>query len=395
MSMIRKSSIAACVLTCLGLSSTANAADFNFNGFASVVGGIYSEDETTYAGYDDEFDFSQDTVAGIQISSQINDKFKATVQLIARGADDYDVEAELAFLTYSVNDKFDIRGGKLRLPFYYYSDFLEVGYAYPWIRTPNETYGRILVDSFEGIDFLYRSNHGNWSGTWQFFYGRDDRIIESEILNQDINTENKNFAGINIAFSNDWLTLRGGYVRSDITQDVPNTFQPLLDAMTANGFGDVANDWAQDIEKSLEYMAFAVVIDYNNWLLNAEYTTIDWNRPTLILNDESYFAMVGRRFDDVTVHFTYSFKEDDPQFEENRIPEAHPLHAALDGVLSISAFNSELTSYTAGVRYDIDLGVALKLEVSRFESDFSSPVPGQTNPLDEGTLVNFGVDVVF
>jgi len=390
---MRKSTLA---IFYLGLSAaSASAAEFNFNGFASVVGGTYSEKDTLYAGYDDEIDFSQDTVAGIQISSQMNDNFKATVQLIARGADDYDVEAELAYLTYSVNDKFDIRGGKLRMPFFYYSDFLEVGYAYPWIRTPNETYGRILVDSFEGLDFLYRTNHGNWSGTWQFFYGRDNRVIESEILNQDIKTDNTDMAGINITFSNDWLTLRGGYVRTDITQDVPNTFQGLLDAMTASGFENVANDWRQDIEKTLEYTALAVVVDYNDWLFNAEYTAINWDRPTLILNDESYFAMVGRRFEDLTVHFTYSFKEDDPEFEGNTIPQAHPLHAVFDGVLSASAFNSELTSYTAGLRYDIDLGVALKLEVSRFESDFATAVPGQTNPLGEGTLVNFGVDVVF
>ena len=396
MSMIRKSSIAACVLTCLGLSSTANAADFNFNGFASVVGGIYSEDDVVYAGYDDEFDFSQDTVAGIQISSQINDKFKATVQLIARGVEDYDVEAELAYLTYSVNDKLDIRAGKLRTPFYYYSDYLEVGYAYPWIRPPLETYNRVAIDSFEGIDVLYRTNHGDWSGTWQFIYGRDSRGIVSEVLNQTIQTDSENLLGLNVSFSNDWLTLRAGYVTTDLTQDIPNSLVGLFDTVNAAGFTGVVDEFRQDLPKKPEYLAFGMAVDYNNWLVNAEYTTINWDKASFLNTGDSYFVMVGRRFDDFLVHFTYSYEEDDPTYEANSIPEAHPLHAVFDGVIGSSAFNREDTSYTAGVRYDIDIGVAIKFEVTRFDTEIAEPAfPGQTNPDEEGTLVNFGVDVVF
>lgn len=50
--------------------------------------------------------------------------------------------------------------GRLRIPFFYYSEFLEVGYAYNWVRLPSDIYN-ISFSSFDGIDFTQRFSIGS------------------------------------------------------------------------------------------------------------------------------------------------------------------------------------------------------------------------------------------
>ncbi len=394
MSMFKKSFSKVWLLACIGFTSSASA-DFTFNGFASFVGGKFSEDTYNYTGYDNDFSFSPDTMVGIQIGSEISDKINVTAQLVAKGSDDYDIEAALAFMTYSVSSDLDIRLGRLRAPFFYYSEFLEVGYAYQWIRPPVEVYGRIPFSSFDGVDVLYRTNHGDWSATWQAFYGNSDESVDSGT--ETLVLELKNFWGGNVTVGNDWLTLRTGYLRADFSQDNPAALTGFWQTLTALGLGQAVANFDPSQENVGYFLEFGAFVDYENWLVNLEYTTIGWDDPTLGNNDNAWLVMAGRRFDDILVHLTYAVQEDDPDFDGNTIPlgldpQLDLLHNALDGLLA----NSKNSSITAGVRYEIDAGVALKFEVTQVESDVAVPLfPGQVSGLDDGTLVSFGVDVVF
>ena len=396
MKFIKKASAVACLLSCVGLNSHAEKLDLDLkiNGFASFIGGVNSEDDFVYATYDDDFDFEKDTVVGLQFEARVNEKAKLTTQFVARGVEDFDVETELAFLTYSVSPDWDVRAGRLRTPFFYYSDFLEVGYAYQWIRPPVETYARIVVDTYEGIDTIYRMNHGDWSSSWQFFYGKDERVIESRIFDADIQTETPNTTGVNVVLSNDWLTLRGAFITLEIEQDVLPAFGDLLAAISASGFDNVAREWDTRRAKRVNYYAFAALVDYNDWLINSEFTASNFDRSTLLLNDQSWFILAGRRIGDYTVHLTYSARRDGSEFEGNTIPEAHPLHGALDGVID-GIRNNKDTAVTLGVRYDIHAGMALKADVTHYERERIEQIPGLSGGEAEGVLFSFGVDVVF
>lgn len=375
-----------------GLSMPTQADDtFKFSGFASFVGGTFSEENYGYAGYTDEISFSPDSVIGLQIGAQVSDNVTVTTQLVAKGISDYDVEAELAYLTYAVSRDWDIRAGKIRTPFFYYSDFLDVGYAYPWVRPPVDVY-RVLLFSFDGIDTIYRRNHGDWSSTWQVFYGNTQEDIDSPTLGVVIETEADDLMGVNVQLENDWLTLWAGYVGLDLTQSLTPPTEAVFEILNAQGFTDMVNDFDSRIPKKVDYIALAALVDYEGWLFNAEYTSTTVDRANFFLNDEAWFVMMGRRLGDVTVHLTYTTRTEDPDFERNQIPEDNPLHIVVD-----SAFlNIEDSSLTAGIRYDLDTGIALKAEVSRFDRDIAEPLfPGQDNGLDTGILVNFGIDLVF
>ncbi len=93
------------VTTLATYATSPTAQEFNFSGFGSFVGGFTSEEEpqltSDYNGYNGkDISFSPDSIAGIQITTDVNDKIGATLQLVAKGGDDWNVEADWAYLSF-------------------------------------------------------------------------------------------------------------------------------------------------------------------------------------------------------------------------------------------------------------------------------------------------------
>ena len=103
----------------LAVSSTANA-EIRINGFANLVGGITSSDDSLY-GFDEDINFSEQSLFAIQVSGDINERMTATGQLVARGSDDYNADFEWAYLTYAATDNVSVSAGRLRMPLFKYS----------------------------------------------------------------------------------------------------------------------------------------------------------------------------------------------------------------------------------------------------------------------------------
>lgn len=187
--------------------STLVYSDLDLSGFISVGGGSLIDDDeiNSYTGFDGAWNTDPDTTLALQATASISDKVTVTGQLIAHGAGAYEVEAEWAYVTYAATDDWRIRVGRLRSPFFTYSDFLDVGYAYPWIRPPEQVY-RFLFTTVEGFDTIYTSTVGDWYSTLQAYFGRltDETSVLGELVPIDLQT----FTGINWSLSNDWLTVR-------------------------------------------------------------------------------------------------------------------------------------------------------------------------------------------
>ena len=85
--------------------------------------------------------FTSDSCLGVQISAKVNSDVSVTGQLLAKAREDNsNVKADWAFVTYRVSDPVSVRAGKIKFPTFLISDYYEVGYAYPWIRPPQEVY---------------------------------------------------------------------------------------------------------------------------------------------------------------------------------------------------------------------------------------------------------------
>jgi hypothetical protein len=156
---MKKLSVA--VAVCAVLASSYASAEVRINGFASIVGGKSLDSDSTLYGYDDDITFKNESKFALQLSADLQEKLTATAQIIARGEDDFDATFEWAYVTYEYSDELQFSAGKMRVPFYKYSDFLDVGYAYRWVRPPKSVYG-IPFSTYEGVSVVYSSQLGDW-----------------------------------------------------------------------------------------------------------------------------------------------------------------------------------------------------------------------------------------
>ena len=116
-------------------------AEIVLNGFASIVGGVTTSKDESLSGYDDSISFNQDSFFALQASSDLTEGLSVTAQIMARGENEWDPEFEWAYVAYEATDNLRILAGRQRVPFYMFSDFLDVSYAYPWITPTEAVYG--------------------------------------------------------------------------------------------------------------------------------------------------------------------------------------------------------------------------------------------------------------
>ena len=131
-----------------------------FNGFFST-GFARASNDAGYAGITDESEVADLSLFALQGTFDVTQKSQIVMQLVGRGEDDWEPQVEWAYLSHRPTNNLQIRAGKMRIPFFMYSDSLEVGYAQPWARPPQSVYGPIAVTSYVGADASYNLNFDN------------------------------------------------------------------------------------------------------------------------------------------------------------------------------------------------------------------------------------------
>lgn len=222
--------------------------------------------------YTDEFDFKQGSLVALQASSDLGDGLGVTVQLTAKGRDDWDPEFKWAYVSYDATDDVRILAGRQRVPFYMYSDFLDVSYAYSWIDPPKGVYD-LLFDTFDGVGAIYTTNFDDVDASFHGVYGRNTDEVEafSEVIQPEFN----GLMGVAATFTYDWLTLRTAYFVADIT--MPFTFLEALGAgWQQAGFQDLANKTLVD-DDSTSFLEFGLQINIDEIIVIAEYTELTFD----------------------------------------------------------------------------------------------------------------------
>lgn len=341
-------------------------AEITFNGFASIVGGVTTSSDESLYGYDNSFDFGQDSLLALQASSDLYDGLSVTAQIIARGEDDWDPDFEWAYIAYDANDHLRILAGRQRIPFYMYSDFLDVSYAYPWIRPPQGVYS-VAFDTFDGLGAVYSGSLGSFDTNVHVIYGGNNSEIT--VSGEDVEPDFNDLVGIAFTVTRDWLTLRAGYVQTEMNIDVQAS-KPLIDGWNAAGFPDVADN----IEVSKDTGSFLEVgfqIDYENLLVIGEYTELNLDGTTLP-NQESYYVLAGYRFNNMLAHITYGDNSDSRGRITNGVPVIPQLVPLLIPTNGLTDSQSSETNYvTLGLRWDFHDSAALKFEYTSYSDDLN------------------------
>lgn len=339
------------------------------NGFASIAAGVTTSSDEILYGYNDSIDFSRGSLFAIQASSDLGEGLSVTAQILARGEDDWNPDFEWAYVGYEANDNLRILVGRQRVPFYMYSDFLDVSYAYPWISPPQGVYS-VVFDTFDGLGALYSLSMGSFDTTLHFVYGGNNS--EFNIGGEDVKPDFNDLVGASFTLTREWLTLRAAYIQTEMNIPV-NSSKALIAGWQQAGFDSVADNIAVSKDTGA-FVELGFQVDFDRLIIVGEFTQLTLDGTTFA-NQDSYFVMAGYRFDNILTHITYGVEDNN----RDRITDGVPVGIApgLDGLINITngitdGQTAEANYITLGLRWDFHDSAALKFEYTSFSDDLNS-----------------------
>ncbi len=332
--------------------------DVRVNAFATLgVASMHGEADSTRYGISSEYkaDETIESVsrAAVQIGYDFTDKLSGTLQLIAdRGREANGIEANVdwAFLTYQATDELGLRAGKLRVPLFIFSETIDVGYSYPWVRPPQTFYQVMPFSSFYAVDALWNVSLGNGDLLVQPFVGRAEEQDINFFGHENADIDGEELVGVNLSYSLDYGLIRAGVFNAADGSATLND-GPLVD------FTGGQTAAVQDSE--VTFMSAGYHLEFGNWLTVGEIGKQDTKAGKAkgalaaqgidqILEEELMYLMVGHRFGDWLPHITYA------------------KNSTTDSYVTGSG---DQESIILGLRYDWKPGIALKFEYEDIETN--------------------------
>ena len=356
-----KYSLSACIgaaALVIGLPSQAQD-KIEWSGFGNIAAGMTTGSDDQLFGYDNDLDFNPETLCTPGKKASLSDKLTVTTQLMSRGSDDFDLGVEWAYLQYQLSDSTSVNMGKLRLPLYIYSDSLDVGYSYHWLRTPQSVY-RVAFDNYTGVSVQHNAFVGDFIFNTQVIAGtvKDDVEAGGSNLSQ---AELNNLIGFNASAIYNNLTMRIAYYQTNDTNIHLQEIDTLLTSLEQIGAGSVASE----LEASEDKGAFAGVgfmYDNFNWFVGAEYTQLEVENSYIPKQRSSYIT-AGKRFENWSLHATLGQTDDKIVDAEQRFTVPAPqLQAIVNQVLG--GVVNEATYSSVGVNFNVAPGAVFKFDVT-------------------------------
>lgn len=374
-------------------------ADVQINGFANLIGGMTLDDNETVYDYDSDFSFDPASVFGLQVRGEVSDKLSATAQLVGRGKDDYDADFEWAYMTYAVNNNTNISAGRLRMPLFKYSSSLDIGYSYHWLTPPDAVYG-IDFNNIDGVRIDYSNFSGDWEYGVQLTAGRVE--TDTTISGTPASLELENVVAVSFELTRDWFSARTLVGRGKTSAENVQfdtfiagmaQFAPLIPAAASSATGFSVD------EDTGNFFEVAVDIDKYDWFVGAEFTQTEVD-GSVIADNKAWYVTAGMRFGKFTPHITYEVEEAD-NADQLALVAALPssistgdqvtdatwsaIYQGAAGIATQQKF--EVSAVTAGLRYDVEPGFALKVDVTWYSDDL--------NDANDATLLKVGVNYTF
>lgn len=337
-----------------------------FDGFLTAGLAVQDQDNVTYLdGITNDISFDNDSKFGLQVTSEISSDMKAIAQLLAAGADNnYAMDIEWAYLDYAITDNFSLRGGKVKQPVFLISDYFEVGYAYPWIRPPQEVYRNNPISTIVGMEALYQLNFSNVSVTLQPYLGSNTDVVPGTGGAVQFNAEN--FVGMALMANTRSFTFQMSYMQTDVS-----TLSQAVPTAVADGKANLAS--------------IGLSWDLNNFVGYTEYVTRNItdgavrSMEALFPDQDAYYITLGYRIGKYLPHVTVASSQSTPSTSAGANPGVNE------------------DSITLGVRYELNDSAALKMELQNIKPNALTE-PGLFNgPISNSSanMLSVAVDVIF
>ncbi len=387
------------------LMNPANA-EVQINGFASIVTGIAIEDETegSAAAPDGDSDYNERTVdnlqeskVALQWSADLGDGMRFVGQTMARGdaSTGFQLNYDWAYFDFNVGESSKIKFGRLRIPFYKYSDYLDVGYAYHWITPPADMYS-LSFSNMDGVSYQQNMEAMGLDqsltiaiGTYQGLLSLGTEQVESAL---------ENLITINWSATMGDHEFTAAYAQADV----------YVPATATAGLAGVATAGGDDANKVLingdlgSFVGVGYKGTFGDIVIYSEYSVVKVDDSIFADTNGGYLGM-SYNMNDYTYHVTYGMREAKEKTYAAGT-DAIDLGLAGGGAASGSTLNStsrflgngENTTITIGVRKDIGTSSAIKVDLDLYNEDRVQT--DQTTAVSEeksATTLKFAIETMF
>lgn len=305
-----------------------------------------------------------DSKLGLQGSAVYNDKLSMTGQVMVRGAQNGMPDLEWLYTSYKITPNTTLQIGRKRLPLFYYSETQDLGFSYPWVHLPPQTYGWD-VNNYNGANLLRRDNWGSWSTALNIFAGFENNYsapYNNLYSGKSYRIDNSwsDIIGSELTFSRDWFEGRFMYMQS-LAQ-----IREVGDGTPGSGTWD----WGPKFRQ--RFFGVSTSITPDDWVIMSE---ILFTKRDQYGGDFAATASIGYRFGNFLPLFTYA---------------VYKQSIYKNGGLTEDTERHHKTSYT--LRYDInsysDVKMQLDIWVDHSAASFNALY-------GNSTLLSLSYDMVF
>lgn len=259
---------------------------------------------------EDDYSSSAISKAGIQFDFKLLENMNAVLQLISKGVNDYQVEAEWAYLNWQFNENLQVKFGRQRAPFYMLSEFLDVGYALPWTIAPLEMYS-LTTTTVDGVSSTYSTRFGSAHFQWLLYAGAS----QGEVEDQELSFKSNDALGTNVQIEIDSWLFRVGYSvgHLDVSADSGGLTDQFLQGVsgavneigpTYNVESDIYFD-PNEQEIDAQYVNAGFTYDNGNLLIMGEIANLRLENSYQSAGNSGYIT-VGYRFGKWMPHITFA-----------------------------------------------------------------------------------------
>jgi|GEM_PF-338969 len=314
-------------------------AELKLNGFASIVSGIDLEDEEQSDYGNRTVDNLQESRVALQWMADLDEGLRFVGQTMARGdsATGFQLNYDWAYFDFNVGDSAKLKFGRLRAPFYKYSDYLDVGYAYHWITPPESMYS-LSFSNIDGVSYQQNMNAMGMDHSLTVAIGAYQGILL--LGTEEVQSSLENFIAINWSATMGSHEFSAAYAQADVY--VPADATAGLSAIAALG-GDDANKVLVNGDLG-SFVGIGYKGTFGDFVVYSEYSVVKVD-DSIFSDTEGGYLGVSYNIDDYTYHITYGIRKAE---EKTYAAGTDALDLGVVGAAQAAAASATAASTAAG-----------------------------------------------
>ena len=333
---------------------------------------------------------------GLQWTADLDQGMRFVGQTVARGdsADGFVLAYDWAYFDFNVGDSGKLKVGRLRIPFYKYSDYLDVGYAYHWVTPPKSMY-TLSFSNMDGVGYQQNFSTGGMEHSLNAVLGRYQGTLAIGGADAPGNLENLIAINYSATMGNHEFYIAYAQADTYITADVLDT-DANSDGTADGGLSALSID-PSDVLVDGDKGSF-VGVGYKGSFgaigvfAEASQVKVD---DSIIQDSSGAYLGASYTMNEMTYHITYEMTDSEGKtFTGTSAPAEAGLNNAARALGNRSSEGTSNT-ITLGVRKDIGISSAVKVDLSSYTEDrFQDPTATDKSE-QKALLLRVAVETMF